>query len=348
MSKLLITGGNGFIGSHVVEFFCNKGIKPTCLVRKTSDLSYLKDLPIDIIYGDITELKSLINTFSGFDSVIHIAAYVHDWGSYELFYNTNVLGTLNVLQACCENKITDIIITGSISSYGEGNSKTIIDENYPDNAHYPYFADKIFPCRFNYYRDTKAIAKREAIAYARTHNLNLTILEPVWVFGEKELNAGFFEYLKAVQMGIPFFPGSKKNKFHVVYARDLALSYWLAFQKRLIGINCFIIGNNEIDQMDKIYSLFCKSAGLKKPQNLPKFITYPIGFLFELIYTILRIKTPPILTRGRVNMFYDNIEYSTRKAKDVLGFTNAYSLEEAIQKTFKWYKDNNWLGVMRP
>ena len=74
----------------------------------------------------------------------------------------------------------------------------------------------------NYYRDTKAIGTKEAIKFASENVLNLTILEPTWVYGEKEFNTGFYSYLQTVKTGIPFFLGSKKNMFSVIYAEDLA------------------------------------------------------------------------------------------------------------------------------
>lgn len=335
--KVLITGATGFIGSHVAWIFCENGIEPTCLVRKTSDLSNIKELPISLRYGDITNPQSLIEAFRGVDFVIHTAALVSDWGRYDLFNKTNVTGTLNVLQACVANKIKHVIITGSNAVYGEEDSKIVKNEEAPYNSHYPYFADKIFPCKLNYYRDTKAQAKKTAITYAKANNLNLTILEPVWVYGERELNTGFLHYLQAAK-NFPYLPGSNSNKFHVIYARDLARAYLLAFQKRLTGINSIIIGNQEIVLKDEINNLFCQYAGIKKPINAPKSISYPIGFILEAVYAILKIKKPPLLTRGRVNLFYDNIEYSTAKAKELLGFTSEYSLNEGIRKTVQWYK----------
>lgn len=339
MSKVFITGATGFIGSHVVRIFCSRDITTTCLVRRTSDLSNIKDLSIELKYGDIGDVNSLTDTFKGFDFVIHIAAYVYDWGDYKKFYKTNVEGTLNVLHACNKNQVKNIIITSSCSVYGETDSKKIRDENLPEDSYYPYFSHKIFPSKLNYYRDTKALAKKKAIEYARSHNLNLTVLEPVWVYGEREFNTGFFEYLKTAKSNIPYLPGSRKNKFHVIYAGDLARAYLLAFQKRLPGINSIIIGNQKAELMDKIYQLFCKEAEIRKPRNLPKFISYPLGYLWELLYTVFRVKTSPLLNRSRVNMFYDNIEYSTTKAKELLGFSNTYTLEEGIKKTVEWYKN---------
>ncbi|KUO73347.1 MAG: NAD-dependent epimerase [Clostridia bacterium BRH_c25] len=343
MSKVLITGGTGFIGSHVVRAFCDNEAEVSCLVRKGGSLSNIEGLPVELAYGDIEDLHSLRAALEGVVFVIHIAGCAKDWGSYESFYKANVEGTLNVLRACAESGIKDIVITASISVYGEENCQDIKSENSSHNSHYPYFADKCFPCAMNYYRDTKAEAKEKAVEYAGNNGLNLTVIEPAWVYGEREFNSGFYEYLKSVRDGVPFLPGSKKNKYHVIYAGDLAKAYVSVFRKRPQGVNCYITGNDKAEKMDEIYRLFCREAGFKKPLRLPKYMVYPFGFLLELLYTVFHAKTPPVLTRGRVNMFYDNIEYSTRKARESLGFACEYSLEAGIARTIKWYKEQNLL-----
>ncbi len=336
--KLIITGGAGFIGSHIIREFSDNGMEIGCLIKKTSNLSNIDGFKVKLKYGDLRDKKSLLEAFRGFNFVIHNAAYVRDWGNYKDFYQINVEGTLNVLDACLKNGIKNIIMTGSNSVYGEEDSRQVKDETFPYDAHYKYFLDRLFPSKFNYYRDTKAIATQKAVIFAKNHNLNLTILEPIWVYGEREFNTGFYQYIKTAKSGFPFMPGSQKNKFHVIYAGDLARAYFYAFKKNLKGINRIIIGNKEAECMDEIYSLFCKQANVKKPSSLPKLIVYPVGFILELIYTLIQSKTPPLLTRGRVNMFYDNIQYSTKKAEDVLEFTNKYSLKKGIKKTVEWYK----------
>jgi nucleoside-diphosphate-sugar epimerase len=342
--KVIITGAAGFIGSHVTQFFCDKGINVTCCVKRDSNLKYIKHLPVEIIYADVTDLPSLKKEFQNAGCVIHIAAIAKDWGAgYYSFHEINVTGTLNVLKASLENNINNIIITGTISSYGEESSMAVKNETSPYNSHQHYFLDSLFPCKMNFYCDTKAEATREAKKFAEEKGMNVTIIEPVWVYGEREFNTGFYEYLKTVKSGIPVMPGSKKNRFHVVYAGDLARAYYLAYQKQLHGSNRIIIGNRHSVNMDEMYSLFCRELGVKKPVNLPRTLTYPIGFLLELFYTLFNIKTPPLLSRGRVDLLYNNIEYSTEKALNMLSFTNEYTLEEGIKRTVKWYKDNKYL-----
>ncbi|HWQ40670.1 MAG TPA: NAD-dependent epimerase/dehydratase family protein [Desulfosporosinus sp.] len=339
MNKVMITGATGFIGSHITRAFSENQVKVGCLVRKASDLVNLEGLPVEFRTGDIRNTGDLTRAFNGYDWVIHNAAKVADWGNYDEFYQANVIGTVNVLTACVQVGIKNILITGSNSVYGEENSPIVKNETSPYNSHYPYFGDNIFPCKLNYYRDTKALAKKEALAFAARHDLNLTIIEPVWVYGEWELNGGFYEYLKTAKVGIPYVPGTKSNKFHVIYAGDLARAYVLAYTKQLTGINCFLVGDEQAENMDRIYGLFCSEAGLKKPRNLPKALSYPVALLIELLYTLVNSQSPPLLTRGRVNMFYDNMEVSVEKAERILGFRNSFSLEEGIKKTVLWYKE---------
>lgn len=338
MDRILITGATGFIGSNIASFFSRKGLEVTCFVRKSGCREFLKDLPVKWALGDITDIHSLTAACKDADFVIHTAALATDWGRYDTFYRVNVTGTLNVLKACSHWGIQNIIMTGSISSYGEEDSGVIKHEGHPYRPNYPYFLNSIFPCGMNHYRNTKALATAAAIEYAEAGRMNLTILEPTWVYGENEFGTGFYEYMKNVKSGFPYFPGSRRNKFHVIYVSDLARAVYMAYQKKLSGVNRIIIGNQQSESMDRLYSLFCRELGVRKPKNLPRFITYPIGFMMELIYTVFAMKAPPFLTRGRVNMFYDNIEYSVKKARQKLSFVNEFSLEEGIHRTVHWYK----------
>ena len=341
--KVLVTGSTGFIGGHVTRYLAGKGIKVTCLVRETGDRSFIRDLPVTYFTGDITDLKGLQKAFRGQDAVIHTAGMVNDWGKYESFYQDNVRGTLNVLQAALDNSIKKIVITGSVSSYGEEDFTGVKDENSPFNSHYPYWMDGFFASGMNHYRDTKALMTDEALAFAQRHGMDLVIIEPVWVYGENEFNTGFYEYVSTVKSGLHFMPGSRKNTFHVIYAGELARLFYLAISTNLNGIHRIIAGNEQAGLMSRIFPGFCEEAGLKKPTLLPKGVTYPIGFMLEMLYTLFRAKNPPILTRARVNMFYDSNAFDTSKAGRLLDFTNEVPLEEGIRRTIQWYQENNYL-----
>jgi nucleoside-diphosphate-sugar epimerase len=235
----------------------------------------------------------------------------------------------------------------SCSVFGEEHQPTLKDKQSPRNSHYPYFLDWIFPSAMNHYRDSKREAVEVAIAFAETHNISLTVLHPVWVYGEREFSSGFHEYLKAAQSGIPAAMGCPHNLFHVIYAGDLAAAYYLAYRAmlagKLEGIHEYLIGNPTPVRMETLFRLFCTEAGLKKPRNLPKALMYPLVFMCELLATVTRRKTPPLLTRGRVNMFYDSIAYATDKAAREFGFSAQMPLEEGVARTVRWYRKEGWL-----
>jgi nucleoside-diphosphate-sugar epimerase len=337
---IFVTGATGLVGSHIAEYFSQQGFQVICCVREKSDTSFLKTLPVKLRFADVTDIESIVNATKGVSVVIHTAGKVSDWGKWQDFYNVNVTGTKNVLKACLENGINRIITTGSVSCFGEENSTILKNEQSPHNPRYPYFLDKIWPSGMNHYRVSKSIAAKETEEFANQHNLNFTIIHPVWIYGEREFSSGFYEYMKSVKSGIPFSPGSTKNYFHVVYVRDLARAYQLALEKAPDGFNTYIIGDKTICKQEELFQLICREMSLRKPINIPKAVAYPIGFLAELTATFLKMRNAPFLTRARVNMFYDSIRFSTKKSEDELSFYSQYSLEDGIKNTVKWYKDN--------
>ncbi|HQO09625.1 MAG TPA: NAD-dependent epimerase/dehydratase family protein [Clostridiales bacterium] len=343
MGKVLITGASGFIGSHIVELFADKHIPAVCLVRNSSDTAFLKNLGLEPVYGDIKDTESLRSALKDIDFVIHTAGKSSDWGGYQDFYDNNVSGTINILEASISAGIKDVIITGSVSSYGEEDCSSVKNEDSPYNSHYRYFCGRIFPSAMNHYRDTKALLTQKSIEFAEKNKINLTIIEPVWVYGEREFSSGFYEYLKTVHSGIRFMPGSPSNKFHVIYAGDLAQAYLAAYLKKQKGVSRIIIGDPKAQNMNYIHSLFCSNADLKPPALLPKFLTYPVGICLELAASLFRSEKPPLLSRARVNMMYDSIEYSTARSEKLLGFKAVTPLEEGIKRTVDWYKSNGFL-----
>ena len=341
--RVFVTGGNGFVGSHIVRELLSQNHEVTCLVRRTSSLKNLESLPVIFVYGDITSGKGLNMHMKGHDAVVHTAGRVDDWSRWSDCYITNVQGTMNVVNSCHKNGIERVVITGSTSSYGEENSVIIKDETSPDNSHHIYFLDTIFPSRMNNYHDSKAIATRKAVAFAKQHTMNMIVLEPGFVYGEREFSSGFYEYVKSARSGFPVAPGSKRNCFPIVYAGDLAKAYAAAVTSDVPGVHRIIITNSPADNMNEIYSLFCRFAGCRQPLLFPKVLLYIPAFLMEIAATFLKSEEPPLLTRARCNMFYDNVIFSAQKAYDLLGFRAETSLAAGIEKTVRWYRENGYL-----
>ena len=105
--KIIITGANGFIGSHLMRLFSGGGEHSVCgLVRKTSDLFRLRDRRYHLVIASLEDpLEGLL---AGFDAVIHTAALAFDWGDYRDFYRTNVEGTIRLARAASRDRGKEI------------------------------------------------------------------------------------------------------------------------------------------------------------------------------------------------------------------------------------------------
>lgn len=341
MTKILITGASGFLGKHLCRAFLENGDTVYALLHHTKQLDM--DHPnLHYRYGDLCDIQSISSSLKGIDGVIHNGAMVQDWGKKEDFFKVNAAGTRNLLQACLEHNIRNIVMTGTNSSYGEEHLTVEKDEHFPLRSHYPYFLDSIFPSAMNYYRDSKTLARNIALKTAAENNLNLTILEPSWVFGPGELHGGFYPFIKSIQEGLRFVPGSAENLFPVIYAPDLAKTYVHVFTRKLQGQNVYILTRKEKILMKDFYDKLCIQAKLKPPARLPKWCCYPIGFFLEMLYTIFKINKAPLLTRARVNMFYDHVDLSVKKAINELEVEET-PIDEAIEETIQWYQTHGWL-----
>ena len=110
---ILITGSTGFVGRNLINKIPDKE-KVKCLVRKSSNIKFLKEHDVQLIYGDITDKKSMDNALKDTDIVIHLAALIN--GTKKQFYNVNVEGTRNLIALCRKNKVKRIIALSSMAA----------------------------------------------------------------------------------------------------------------------------------------------------------------------------------------------------------------------------------------
>jgi len=182
-NTILVTGAGGFIGSHLVERLVELGSKVKAFVRYTSDgnIKNLKELPkdtlnkIEIIRGDLKNYDSVKRATEGVDIIFHLGALIsipHSYVDPRDFIETNIFGTLNVLQAAREYNIKKIILTSSSEVYGTA-IYSPIDEKHPLQAQSPYSA-------------TKISADKIAESFYRTYNLPIAIIRPFNTYGPRQ------------------------------------------------------------------------------------------------------------------------------------------------------------------
>ena len=173
IKKIFITGASGFIGSHLLDSLIKEQYEVTVLLRPTSNLRFLPIKKVKVCYGDIREYENLKNFMKGCDTVFHVAALAADWGEKKDFYEINVIGAQNVINAANEQGIKRIVFISTNAVLGEEDEKNPKPETASYKPKMAYFLSNIFESDMNYYRETKMLAEKESIKIARENNLNL-------------------------------------------------------------------------------------------------------------------------------------------------------------------------------
>ena len=182
-SKILITGADGFIGSHLVECVLKKGfaVKAFCLYNSQGSWGWLDTLPneiksnIEVYLGDIRDYQSVLEAVKGCDFIFHLASLISIPYSYKApqsYIDTNIIGTLNVLNAAKFLGVEKIIHTSTSETYGTA-QYVPIDENHPLVGQSPYAATKIG-------------ADQLALSYWRSFSIPVTILRPFNTYGPRQ------------------------------------------------------------------------------------------------------------------------------------------------------------------
>ena len=183
MTKVLVTGADGFIGSHLVEKLVEEGyqVKAFVFYNSFGTWGWLDSIDkrildvIEIVQGDIRDLNGVLNAMKGMDMVFHLAALIAIPFSYQFpasYVDTNIKGTLNVLQAAYQSSLKRILITSTSEVYGTA-KYVPIDEQHPFQGQSPYSATKIG-------------ADRLAESFYRSFNLPVTIVRPFNTYGPRQ------------------------------------------------------------------------------------------------------------------------------------------------------------------
>lgn len=181
--KVLVTGAGGFIGSHLAEELARRGAKVRALVRYNSrnHWGFLEELPpilakrVEVISGDITDPHFILDLVTGQEVVFHLAALIAIPYSYvapSSFVQTNVTGTLNILEACMKRKVGKLVHTSTSEVYGTA-LYTPIDEKHPLQGQSPYSASKIG-------------ADHLAESFHRSFGLPVAIARPFNTYGPRQ------------------------------------------------------------------------------------------------------------------------------------------------------------------
>jgi len=320
--KILVTGGGGFVGGYVIERLLARGYAVRSIGR--SSQPQLEAQGVEVVCGDLTDAAAVSAACEGVDAVFHVAARAGVWGSWESYYQPNVIGTRNVVAACHEQGVGRLIYTSTPSVVFNGRSIRGGDESLPYG--------KNWLC---HYAHTKAIAEAEALA-ANSETLKIVALRPHLIFGPGDPHL-LPRVLASVQAGRLKIVGDGRNRVDVSYVGNVADAHLDAFDALAAGKGAgqayFISQGESVELWPWVNSIL---EGLGHPpltSKIPLSAAYAVGALCEGLWKVLgRRDEPPITRFVTVELAKDHY-FDINAARRDLGYLAKTPMVEALNQT---------------
>ncbi|HEY9662860.1 MAG TPA: NAD-dependent epimerase/dehydratase family protein [Allocoleopsis sp.] len=312
--KALVTGANGFTGSHVAKALARRRDTVVGLVRQSSNQFRLKDCPIELVYGDITDRTALKTAMAGVDVIFHTAAYVElglvDAAEME---RVNVEGTRAVLEAMQATGVPKMVYCSTIGIYGDTQGKTI-DETFQRQQ--PDFSSA--------YDSTKYKAQ-QLINQAVAEGMHIVSVMPSGVFGSDDPHFG--PVLQTFCKGrLKLWAGGDRVT-GIVHVDDLAEAMLLAAEKAESGSH-YILSTGDLTTRE-MFQFLSQETGVPVPTEMPQPVVRVAGNILDVVGRLLSWNPP--IGRERVHYLYDRcVRVDGSKAKRELGW-QPRSIEQTLR-----------------
>jgi dihydroflavonol-4-reductase len=329
MSTVLVTGGKGFLGSHIVSQLSATGHKVRIFAHTPpTGIPENKDSEThEIVWGDIRDAKAVETAVAGVDNVIHVVSNFRKGGSDDKeAYAVNVEGTNHVLEAAKKYNVKHLIHCSTIGVHG-----TVLE--IPANENTPFNPTDL-------YQETKLMAEKRVWEFYQETGLPITVIRPISLFGPGDRR--MLKLFSMIQKGRFVIVGNGEVLFHPSYIDDVVRGFLLCMNNEKAIGEAFILGGEGYLTLNQLCELIAQELGVNPPKiRVPLAPVLTLATLCEKVCVPLGIEPP--LHRRRVSFFQNNRAFSVEKAKRVLGFEPQYSVKEGIQKTLAWYQEQGWL-----
>ncbi|HPN36210.1 MAG TPA: NAD(P)-dependent oxidoreductase [bacterium] len=324
--KALVTGGNGFIGSTLVEKLLHQGHQVTCLVRRQSDLRWLQNLPVAYSYASLSSGEGLEQAVAGMDWIFHLAGATKA-RNRQGYVDGNVTITRRLLQACRPQLgLKKFVYVSSQAAAGPslaGVPCTETDEPHP----------------ISIYGECKLAAEKEVLSLSR--ELPVVVLRPPSVYGPRDRD--ILVYFQNVNRGLVLVLGKGDQQISLVHVSDLVDGIILAAEQSASNGKVFFLSGDGYYDWNTIGREI--AAAMKKKTIT---IRTPLWLLHLASWAECAVAQltgkPALLNADKVReMVQPGWMCSNQAAKQELGFAPQYTLAQGVRQTSRWYRENGWL-----
>lgn len=319
--KALVTGGTGFIGSHLVESLIRKNYEVYCIVRNPSKLRFLEGLKVKIIQADLSNKETLREIKWEYDLVFNLSG-ITKTANYEEFFKANYMGTKNLIEAIIEAGYVPkrFVHVSSLAATGPCRDNKPVNEDTEPNP-------------VSEYGKSKLMGERAVIFYK--DRLPITIIRPPAVYGPRD--SDFLTFFKMIKTGFVFY--LTEGVYSTIYVDDLIEGMLLASENEKAIGEIFFLSEPEPYSTQQIIAAISEAIG-KNPLKLK--IPKSIGEFFMKVFQ--KFDKNSIINSDKLKELTEPCWVcSSDKAEQMLGFKAKTNLKEGMEWTANWYRQNKWL-----
>ncbi len=330
----VVTGGTGHVGCSLVDVLLKRGDEVHCLVRETSDLTFLKRFNSDKLFfsrGDLTSSESILNCIKEAqpDYVFHAAAAVGRWAPWKYYYDLNVKGTQYVVEAIEKtSSVKKLVHVSTFAVYGYESLVDVKEDQPYGKSHHSYSKSKMIAETYLWEK------------YDKGNGVPISIIRPPSVFGPQD-RKNLTRILELIKQNRMMVPGKGDQQNSWAYTYDIAdRLVKMAEDDRATG-EAFNVKTGDISSrelIEKLLDLLKIPDG--KIRRIPIWLARVGGLLGSAYGVLFRKKKGPLLHRQIVRMVIHHHSCSIEKAKRLLGWSPRLSIDEALQKTITWFIDS--------
>ena len=331
IKRALVTGAGGFVGGQLALFLAKKGIQVNAMHRPGSSLSdeLTSNNNITSTPANLLNLESLVKASENCDLIFHLAAYAQPWAkNIQTYYDINVGGTINLLEAAKANHVNRVVITATAGTFGPQIDDSLITEEIK----------QVLP-PFTEYERTKLIANEKAQEYIKK-GMDIVMVSPTRIFGPGALSASnaVTKLLEQfIYKGFRFTPGNGNTTGNYAYIQDMINGHYLAALHGRTGEN-YILGGENLSYKEML-TVFGKVNNIKRTSiGVPLPIMLGTSKVMQFLgdkFGITPAVTPPFIRK-----YIHNWATDISKAKLELGYTIT-PFEKAIKETTDWIKSKH-------
>jgi nucleoside-diphosphate-sugar epimerase len=322
--EILITGGNGLLGRHVVSALQERGDGVRVLAVPSEEASWLEDRGVEVHRGDIRRSDTLVAPMRGVDAVLHLAGMMGVWRPIEDYHAVNVTGTENVCRAALAEGAR-VVHVSSWTVYGMALGR-------PAGEDSPL---KPFP---EPYAVTKAAGDLLVQRMIARDGLAAVIVRPGTFFGPGD-RLHFARMADRLRAGKGVIVGQGDNALPFVYVTDVVQGLLLALDReRALGQAYNITSDRPLTQQQLLHAIACEIGASPPRIHVPYRALYAAGYAAERLAALTRSQRQPVVTRLGVKLFGTDNRHLIDKARGELGYRPWVALREGVQLAAAWYR----------